>query len=222
MFAIVLAIDIIGLWANLDYLHIVFKPLLMPILLVGLIQNKKETEEKNWRLIFGALLLSWAGDVLLLFSANKAEFFIIGLLCFLIAHIAYILYFSRYKKGRGEWFKKHPFQTLLVIIYATFLYAFLLPFLGSLMIPVAIYTLIISIMLLQVLGSQPYLPANTRKLFVFGAILFAISDSILAINKFYQPHPLLDGTVMATYGLAQSFLLLGAIRNTDQTIPIIE
>lgn len=221
IFAIVLIADVIALLVHLKEAHVVLKPLLMPILMVGLIQHKKDKAERNWRLIFGALLLSWAGDVLLLLSSDKIDFFVFGLICFLVAHIAYILYFSRYKKGRGDWYKKQPLVALLVIIYSLFLYAFLLPFLGSLMIPVAFYTLVISIMLLQALGSQPFLPPNSRILFVLGASFFVLSDSLLAINKFYMPLHVLNGLVMATYGLAQAFFVAGAIRNADRTVPVV-
>jgi uncharacterized membrane protein YhhN len=46
---------------------------------------------------------------------------------------------------------------------------------------------------------------------VLGALLFVISDSLLAINKFYQDIPLAGVLIMLTYGLAQLFIMEGAI-----------
>ena len=45
-----------------------------------------------------------------------------------------------------------------------------------------------------------------------GALLFVLSDSVLAINKFYQSFEAAGVVVMTTYGLAQLFITEGAIR----------
>jgi uncharacterized membrane protein YhhN len=46
---------------------------------------------------------------------------------------------------------------------------------------------------------------------MMGALLFVISDSLLAINKFYQLFQISDMLIMSTYGLAQLFIAKGAI-----------
>jgi uncharacterized membrane protein YhhN len=50
------------------------------------------------------------------------------------------------------------------------------------------------------------------KWMMLGALLFVISDSILAINKFYQPFEAAGVLIMLTYGLAQFFIVEGAGR----------
>jgi uncharacterized membrane protein YhhN len=47
------------------------------------------------------------------------------------------------------------------------------------------------------------------KLVAIGAILFVISDSLLALNKFYVPFYFADISIIFTYGLAQLFIVLG-------------
>jgi hypothetical protein len=42
--------------------------------------------------------------------------------------------------------------------------------------------------------------------------LFVISDSALAINKFYQSFELAGIIIMLTYGLAQLFIIEGVMR----------
>jgi uncharacterized membrane protein YhhN len=47
-----------------------------------------------------------------------------------------------------------------------------------------------------------------------GAILFVLSDSMLAINQFIQPFPLAGVGIMLTYGLAQLFIVQSISRIT--------
>lgn len=216
IFWVILAADIVALLFGWTAPHFVLKTLLVPTLLVGLLQHKKDTTQINWRVIMAGLVTAWAGDVLLLFSADMPKFFILGLICFLCTHLAYILYFSRYKKEQSNWFLKNPVTTFLVVVYSVALFAFLQPHLGGLMIPVVIYTLVISIMLLQALSVQPNLPISaSSKYFVTGAALFVLSDSLLAIDKFYHPFQLSGPLIMLTYGIAQLLIVWGAVINTD-------
>jgi uncharacterized membrane protein YhhN len=48
------------------------------------------------------------------------------------------------------------------------------------------------------------------KWMMVGALLFVISDSVLAINKFYLPFDGAGVIIMLTYGLAQLFIVKGA------------
>ena len=47
---------------------------------------------------------------------------------------------------------------------------------------------------------------------VIGSFLFIISDSLLAINKFYQPFGYAGIAIMLSYGIAQLLITLGAVR----------
>ena len=53
---------------------------------------------------------------------------------------------------------------------------------------------------------------SIASLVIIGAFLFIISDSLLAINKFYQPFGYAGIVIMLTYGIAQLFITLGAVR----------
>ncbi|HRF25670.1 MAG TPA: lysoplasmalogenase family protein, partial [Chitinophagaceae bacterium] len=60
---------------------------------------------------------------------------------------------------------------------------------------------------------------EAAKWLLTGAILFVISDSVLAINKFYYPFEYRGVLIMLTYGMAQWFIVKGAIlylRNQDE------
>jgi uncharacterized membrane protein YhhN len=46
---------------------------------------------------------------------------------------------------------------------------------------------------------------------MLGAVLFVVSDSLLAINKFYSSFELAGVLIMLTYGMAQLLIVTGAI-----------
>ena len=49
------------------------------------------------------------------------------------------------------------------------------------------------------------------KLMMIGALLFVISDSVLAVNKFYSSFMEAGMIIMFTYGIAQLLIVQGAI-----------
>jgi uncharacterized membrane protein YhhN len=220
VFLAVLAADSIVLAIPDTGVHVFLKILLMPLLMAGLIREKKNANENNWRVILAGLIMAWAGDTALLFSTNNSLFFIIGLVCFLGTHLAYIIYFFRYNRWSRKWIYEHPVLSFIVVLYSVLLLGFLLPSLHQLMLPVAVYTLVITIMLLQALSATPFLPANCNRLFVPGAIFFVISDSMLAWDKFSHPFPFANSLIIATYGIGQLLIVLGAIANTDEKLKI--
>jgi len=69
----------------------IFKPILMPILMLILFINSNKLSLSNTKLIFIALFFSMLGDVFLMPYFDN---FILGLVNFLIAHIFYIVAFE--------------------------------------------------------------------------------------------------------------------------------
>ena len=71
----------------------------------------------------------------------------------------------------------------------------------------------IGVMLYMVaLGSAVVLGVGTAQLWIAGGILlFAISDLVLAYDRFVQARPLAPLTVIISYHLAQALLLLGLL-----------
>src|SRR5664279_3262515 len=122
------------------------KPLLMIILLAWVIvTSSKYLPLRNY--IAAALFFSWLGDVFLLMEERISFGFILGLACFLAAHVMYILFFLQLRKKQLLPKPWNPFIITAVIIYAASLFIFLYPHIGNLKIPVAIYALTISVML---------------------------------------------------------------------------
>jgi uncharacterized membrane protein YhhN len=101
---------------------------------------------------------------------------------------------------------------LIVLIYYGVLMMYLDPYLGDMTIPVRVYGVVISMMLMLALHML-YLKDKTAGLLMMaGALLFVVSDSVLAFNKFYRPFEPAGFIIMLTYGMAQLFIVQGAIR----------
>lgn len=190
------------------------KPLLMPMLAWLLWQQFRGKNEKNWRIIFWGLLASWMGDILLM-KGDEPLFFIAGLSSFLVTHVLYIFYFLKYTKGaKTTLLVKRP-GVLLAAAYAAILLYWLIPSLASMLVPVLIYTTVITLMLIAAMATQNRLRPGVWFWFVGGAILFVISDSVLAFNKFHTPVPFAGICIMSTYGIAQWMVMTGTLLNQD-------
>lgn len=210
MFFIILAADIVGIIADIRILQTLAKPVLMPVLLSYYFSETGNIQDSLKKWIFLALFFSWAGDVLLMLQGTDEIFFLLGLSAFLIAHIFYCLYFHQIKTK--EKIKSHPWTLILVVLYYSTLMFLLSQYLGEMKIPVRVYGMVISFMLLLAMHMFYQRDNLAGKLMLTGALLFVISDSVLAIDKFYHSFEPAGVLIMITYGLAQWLITTGAIR----------
>jgi len=210
LFVIVLLTDLAAIYLDNETLRNLTKPLLMPILIGYFIAqaNSFTSSLKKWIVL--ALVFSWAGDVLLMFEPMNNNFFIFGLVAFLLAHVFYILFYENIIWL--EHLKKNYSLFVPVILYYAALIYFLLSHLGDMKFPVIIYGLVISYMLAQALQIARIKNKKTAVLMIAGAVLFISSDSILAVNKFYNPLENAGMLIMLTYGVAQLLITIGAAR----------
>src|SRR5258705_8824012 len=183
LYFLVLAADLFAVYNVNETLGYITKPLLMPLLIVFFIFQTTGFASSLKKWIVLALLISWAGDVLLMFESTNGNFFIFGLVAFLIAHVFYILFYENVVRKEG--IGKNYWWFLPVIIYYIALIYILSPHLGDMKLPVRIYGIVISYMLVQALQTGRIKDFGAATLMIVGAVLFITSDSILAINKFY-------------------------------------
>ena len=162
-----------------------------------------------------ALALSTVGDVLL--DLDPDRLFVFGLGSFLVAHLVYIPVFVRNRSRTIALSAPRLLVAALVLLYSIAVSSWLLPSLGNLMVPVAIYMCAITAMVVSAILARfpnPWVAA--------GAILFLISDSLLAVNKFKTPVPYRDFLVWSTYyagqyGIAIGFLAAKSTANLIST-----
>ncbi|HEX4877525.1 MAG TPA: lysoplasmalogenase [Chitinophagaceae bacterium] len=209
IFLLLLAVNIAGNAVPLYWLNILSKPLLMPVLALYFfwVLKRYRSDVKKWILL--ALLFSWGGDVLLIFQEKQSVFFLLGLSSFLLAHIFYIVFF--HKVRLQEAVKGNPWLLLIVVIYYAALISWLSPYLGEMKLPVRVYGLVISFMFMLAMHMLFLRNKMAGKRMMAGALLFVISDSLLAINKFYHSFTEAGIFIMLTYGLAQLLIVQGVI-----------
>ncbi|MBL7742472.1 MAG: lysoplasmalogenase [Chitinophagaceae bacterium] len=210
MFVIVLASNIIGGLLKEQWLEYCSKPLIIISLIVYFLLQTKGTEPGLKKWVLFALIFSWMGDVLLMFQVSNAIFFLLGLSAFLIAHIFYIILFHLIRIKEN--IKSNLWLLLGVVVYYAALITFLSPYLGDMKQPVRIYGLVISFMFMLAMHMLYIKDKAAGRRMMMGALLFVVSDSVLAANKFYQSVELAGPVIMLTYGLAQLFIVNGAGR----------
>ena len=206
-FLIVLLADLVVMYTNHEVFRYITKPLLMPLLIVFFITGTRFVTSSLKKWVILALGFSWLGDVLLMFESANTNFFIFGLVAFLLAHIFYIVLFDQVRVK--EKFRQSLLPLLPIAVYYILLMTLLQSHLGEMRKPVSIYGLVISIMLSFAIDLWRLKDRRTSFLIIFGALLFILSDSLLAINKFYQQFDHAGIAVMATYGIAQLLITLG-------------
>jgi len=203
--AIIELLSIIFGWDSIGTIHITVKPLLMLSLATFFIFSV-ESKNKLAFMVIIALLFSWIGDIMLLFQELKPIYFMLGLVSFLLAHITYIVIFNKSSQNFKP--KIFTYSTgFLLALYGILLLLLMWSGLGDLKIPVIIYTIIIMTMGITALFRR----ANGANLVLIGAMLFIVSDSLLALNKFYQAFAAAGFWVMLTYILAQYLIVSGMI-----------
>ncbi len=129
------------------------------------------------------LVLSLGGDVALIFESNRA--FLIGLVLFLLAHVVYSIAFT----ARNGFHSADIVSGAVLLVVAVPIYLYLRPGLGSMQGPVILYMLIIFFMVNRAVSTFFGAAYTTTQAWLLsvGAILFMLSDLVLAINRFRRP-----------------------------------
>jgi uncharacterized membrane protein YhhN len=186
------------------------KPFLIPFLILTVYFHRDFTSKKY---LLTALIFSWFGDIILLFSDRDERYFIAGLVAFLLSHLAYILLFNKQIKPKNTKSKAvFWIGVTSIIAYLIIMMAMLLPTLDDLTIPVFVYALVISTMLLFAFKGFLIWDTPANWFILIGAIVFVSSDSILAFNKFYQPVAWSSFLIMITYLAAQYLIVIGILK----------
>lgn len=154
-------------------------------------------------IVLGLFFSIW-GDVFLMLPRDR---FLAGLFSFLIALVCYLTAFINIAG-----FPDSPVAALVLIGYAVFLLRRLWPHLGSYRIPVIIYALVLLLMLAGAFQQLRSAPAP-RAWFAFaGALLFVISDSLLALDRFAAGAKRRQTLVLASYFAAQWLIAVSVTR----------
>jgi uncharacterized membrane protein YhhN len=213
-YIIVGLLQVTGILLKIPLLHQSLKMLLMPVLAFYLWNVIEEKSKNNLFLLsILALAFSYSGDIILMIPGNNPLFFIGGLVSFLVAHLFYTKLFTSLSPLRNNVIKKNTIWISGIILFLTLFLSYLVPKMDtSLKIPVISYALIICTMLLSAINLKESIGNGPHHMILVGAILFVLSDSILALNKFdpvFQDINFMHALVMITYISAQGFIAHG-------------
>ncbi|MBV6642209.1 MAG: lysoplasmalogenase [Cyclobacteriaceae bacterium] len=206
IYLVVGSLNIYAQYFDQHDLHLYTKPLLMPLLIFHLYRYSDGNITLPRMLLVAALLFSWLGDLLLMGSGDL--YFLGGLVSFLVAHLFYAVVFYRAadRKSRLNALSLIPFLVFgLVILYI------LIPRTGNLALGIIIYAIGILIMAFMASIRKGVTSTLSFYLVFGGAILFVISDSLIAFDKFYNPIVHSDVMIMTTYIAAQLLIVRGVL-----------
>ena len=212
----VLVTDCVLILQGLHDYRMFTKTLLVPVLLIGIYAASQETKHRTSKvIIILAFCFCFLGDFFLLNDGSLVNF-IIGLSSFLIAHLFFIYFFLRLKKFSDKYRLFLFANTFFILLYiAALLFACHTGIMRSnLEIPVGLYAFILGLMLLTAIHTinNKSLQKLAKFYFITGAVLFVISDSLLALQKFALDIRYGGVLVMVTYAAAIFMLYLGAVR----------
>ncbi|MBL0913636.1 MAG: lysoplasmalogenase [Bacteroidia bacterium] len=189
------------------------KPLIM-LLLIAWLQQQSGLWQGSRRWLTLGFIFSLLGDILLMF--RRDDLFVFGLGAFLVAHVFYILTF--FSETRG--IEKYPFFSLLMrfipflVFYAAFMWV-AVPRIQTkdpnLSIPVMVYAFVICLMGWAASLRQKAVTPASFSLVLVGAVLFILSDTCIAVNKFLYPFDAAPVVIMALYGAGQYAIAHGFI-----------
>lgn len=181
-------------------LYLVFRPLTMAVI-IGLVVEAGKSASPVYRIAVGAgLVASLVGDI---FMMPHRKRFTAGLAAFLVAQACYTFAFLS-----GIRFRIAAGPALALLAYGAVLFVILNPGLKRMRVPVLFYILAISTMVLAALERYVQAGSPAALAACAGAVLFLISDSVLAVDRFVRPFRAAQGVILSTYFAAQTLIAL--------------
>lgn len=182
-------------------LHWICKPLTTALIFLLAWRAQPAVSSRYRRCMLAGIACSGVGDVMLMLPQ---DLFVPGLLAFLLAHLCFfaaLLADSR--------FAVRPLPMLACFAYGTINLFLLWPSIAApLRVPVIVYVTVLAAMAGQALARVRWFAmrrdalAGSARQAAVGALLFLLSDSLLAWNRFHAPIPLADLWVLSTYYLS--------------------
>jgi uncharacterized membrane protein YhhN len=158
-------------------------------------------------LVASGLIFSSFGDIALEMEGNTFIYFVVGVCNFLIAHVFYISAYWSTNIKSSYWL----LTGLIFSAYYACLMSLIIPHVDDILIAaILIYGLVICTMVF--LASNRYFTTSisnsSRACAIIGSLVFAVSDSVLALNKFRGHIDNANVYIMLTYYIGQTFIAL--------------
>ena len=132
--------------------------------------------------------------------------FLGGLALFLAAHVLYVAAFVADER------RARPLRALPFAAYAAAMYVVLAPGLGTLAIPIGLYSLAIAAMMWRA-AARVRAGERAGWIAVAGALCFGLSDTLLALHRFRWPLTGASYLIMLTYWGGQFGIAASVVRS---------
>ncbi|MDB4583084.1 lysoplasmalogenase [Draconibacterium sp.] len=218
LFFVIVVGDLTGEFLQIPWIDYVFKPFIMIWIGGYFLYQAKNIDKTVVQFAALAFLFSWSGDMFMMFAAKEFLYFVLGIASFLTAQILYTFLFLRTidLSGKKPFLKKKPFWTIPYIAFGLIMYIILFNRLGP-VLRVAIFIYIVAILTMSSMALNRY--GNTHpisfNLIFAGSLLFVLSDSMIAINRFLIPIPYEGLFIMTTYIGAQYLIMRGLLKQYE-------
>ena len=209
--AVIVFVELTGRFTDNINLEYFVKPLIMIWMAVYFLIFKKKKEFTLPVLV--AFFFSWVGDNFLMFSGKDEIYFYAGVGGFFVAQLTYVYTFTKYSESGGRGFlQRNLIIGFLFLAFVAGIYYLLYPGLEGLMKPIIlIYALSLIGMSMMALNRHSRVNYTSFLLVFIGSVLFVISDTMLAFDKFYLEFSLAGFWIMITYIAAQYLIMRGLI-----------
>ena len=198
----VAVVDWVAVTVGNKGLEYVAKPGTMVLLIATVLAMEPTDSTARWCFVV-ALVFSMIGDIFLMLP-DREKFFVFGLGAFLIGHLAYVPGLVLLSFGPVGFLVGLVFVIVAMATIGRRVVAAVKAGEPDLLVPVMVYMGVISLMVACAF-------ATAKPIAIIGALLFYISDSLIAWNGFVQPFRNANLAIMVTYHLGQIGLVLALV-----------
>lgn len=195
-----------------QWIFLFSKPLIMTSLGLFYFFSQKSNRSP---IVMGAILCALIGDVVLLWDENL----VFGLMSFLVGNLLYTVAYKqhRFEETENDLTGVHRARLAFpIILGGTGLIVVIYPLLGSLKIPVTFYGIVVICMVITALFRYGHTTSQSFWMVFGGAVLFMISNGILAIDKLLQPLSYAQPSIMSLYVLSQYMIIKGLLLHSTE------
>jgi uncharacterized membrane protein YhhN len=196
-YALAIGLFVLGAVLAIPAVRLVGKTLPVVLLAVWVARSTAPSPFRT-RVVFG-LALCAVGDLVL-----DLGLFVPGLLAFLVGHLGYVAAFT------SETRAPHVLRALPFLAWGACALALLSGGLGPLAVPVSLYTATICVMMWRACAlvgrERPW-----ATVLAVGAVLFATSDTLIAVSKFHAPFAGAPVAILSLYWLGQALIAKGSV-----------
>lgn len=216
-FILITVCDIVVIFTGNVGFRWFFKPLVMlSLILYYCFRTLATSKFDHW--VVAAFAFAFYGDVLLI-KGDTELFFILGVLMFMLCHLFYVKAFTPINYTLKLLFQdllKNWWIVIFLFAIGSSVYWSIYSSIGLILkISVALYIFVIIAMTVFAFLRKPYTSKMSYQSGIVGALLFMLSDAVLAVDMFAYGIPYAKAIIMLTYAAAQYFIAFTFIKESE-------